>query len=500
MQRWTLPVVLLLGGMFAGSQLSQTIGQAPQRVPPIAQETASYRDVVKRVLPAVVSIDSRAKPIAVKDKGQGKKRAVPDDPRIPEEFRRFFEDFGGRIPELDQMPFPQHGFGSGFLVDPKGVIVTNYHVIDGADTVTVTLHDGRKFTAKDIRGDQRTDLAVIVLDAKGTTFPYLEFGDSAEAEIGDRVLAVGAPFGLAGSVTHGIISAKERSGLNMNFYENFIQTDAAINPGNSGGPLVTLDGKVVGINSAIKSRSGGFQGVGLAVASHLARDVVKALQTEGVVRRGYLGVQIRDVDAEVAKRLGLPEGKGVVVGEVFDKTPAAKAGLQAGDIVTAIDGTPVKDSKTLQHIIAYHARNQTAKLDVFREGKSTTINVMVEEQPKEFGAVAGTPTRRTPVDAESVPLGKIGVEVADLTAEQAESLGYRAGAKGVLVTKVEPGSVAAEAGLRKGMLINRLDNQKVTSAAAARKSLETADLNRGVLLQVQSPQGGTSFVLLKQEG
>jgi serine protease Do len=508
MQRWAFPIVLVLGGVIAGSQLPQLHsqnqtpeGRAPQRVPEIVQETASYRDVVKRVLPAVVSVESRPKAVAAKgkDKDKGAPRRAPADPRVPEEFRRFFEEFGGGLPEFDGTPMPQRGFGSGFFVDPKGVIVTNNHVVEGAATVTVTLQDGRKFKASDIRGDQRTDLAVIVLDIKNQTFPYLEFGESSSTEIGDRVLAVGAPFGLTGTVTQGIVSAKGRSGLNMNFYEDFIQTDAAINPGNSGGPLVTLDGKVVGINSAIKSRSGGFQGVGLAVASHLAKDVVKALKTDGVVRRGYLGVQISDLDDDIAERLGVKEGKGVVVGDVFENTPASKAGLQSGDVITAIDGANVKDSRTLQHIIAYHARNKEAELAVVRDGKNITVPVTIEEQPKTFGVADVPARRRAPVEAESIALDKIGIEVSDLSDDDAENLGYRPGVKGVLITRVEPDSVASEAGLRRGMVITRIDRTRVAGAEAAQKSLQSADLGRGVLLQVQSPQGGTNFVLLKQE-
>ncbi|MFO0865587.1 MAG: trypsin-like peptidase domain-containing protein [Gemmataceae bacterium] len=312
-----LTVALLVGsGVWIGHNLPVQ-GQQPAPKVSRVQELTSYRDVVKRVLPAVVSIESRSKPVKT---AKATRNPLPDDSRIPEEFRRFFEQLPNEADES-----PRQGFGSGFFVDPKGTILTNYHVVDGAEQVTVTLHDGRKFQSSKIHGDKRTDLAIVMLEGKGDNFPFLELDDSDQYEIGDRVLAVGAPFGLTGSVTHGIISAKGRNGLSLNMYEDFIQTDAAINPGNSGGPLVGLDGKVVGINAAIKSRSGGFQGVGLAVASNLARNVVKSLTTEGVVRRGYLGVQIRELNDEVAKRLGLEKDIGVVVGEVFEKTPAAKA-------------------------------------------------------------------------------------------------------------------------------------------------------------------------------
>lgn len=495
MKRWALLLVAVFMGGGAGSYVAVNGLQGQTKQPPvIARDLISYRDIVKKVLPAVVSIEAKAKVVPAKAKSKAARPSI-DDPRIPEEFRRFFEEFG-RIPELSETP--QLGFGSGFFIDPKGVILTNYHVVAGADTVQVTLQDGRKYVSRNIRGDQRTDLAVVLLDVKNTTFPYLELGDSEQAEIGDRVLAVGAPFGLAGSVTQGIVSAKGRSGLQMNFYEDFIQTDAAINPGNSGGPLVTLDGKVIGINAAIKSRSGGFQGVGLAVASNLAKHVAHALKTEGLVHRGYLGVSIRDLDPEVAVRLGLQDDHGVVIGEVQENTPAAKGGLQAGDIVTSIAGKRVKDGKTLQGIVADLPIQKPAAIKVLRDGKPVELQVTIEEQPKEFGAAAGRTPRRTPVETDAVPLDKLGLEVTDLTEDAAESFGFRAGVKGVVITRVQPGSVADEAGLLRGMLITKVDNQKVTSVSAVQQSLEKANLTRGVLLQVQSPQGGINFVLLKE--
>src|SRR5262249_50055526 len=265
----------------------------------IPGDLISYRDIVKQVLPAVVSIEAKSKPVQLNNKRP--KNPLPNDQQVPEEFRKFFEEFRfGEMPDSS----PRYGFGSGFFIDPSGVILTNFHVVDGADQVTVHLQDGRVLNSRNIKVDGRTDLAVVVLDQKGP-FPSLELGDSDVMQIGDHVLAVGAPFGLTGTVTHGIVSAKGRDRMNMNMYEDFIQTDAAINPGNSGGPLINLDGKVVGINAAIKSRSGGFQGVGLAIASNLATKVSKALRTEGVVHRGYLGVQIRELDPEVASRLGV---------------------------------------------------------------------------------------------------------------------------------------------------------------------------------------------------
>src|SRR5258708_6936229 len=304
MRSWSV----VLASLFVGSVVGGLVllpftlqGQGQSPAPPaVPKEMTSYRDVVKKVLPAVVSLESRAKPSA-KAK-QPKKRVPADDQQVPEEFRKFLEELNKQqAPDADDTP--DLGFGSGFLVDPMGVILTNFHVVDGADQVIVELKDGRKFTSKDIHGDAKTDLAIVrIEDSK--PFPYLQMGDSDQMEIGDRVLAVGAPFGLTGSVTAGIISAKGRN-LRLNMYEDFLQTDAAINPGNSGGPLVNLEGKVIGINSAIKSRNGGFQGVGMAIASNMAENVMRQLLKDGRVHRGYLGGQMQEIGPEVAAKLGL---------------------------------------------------------------------------------------------------------------------------------------------------------------------------------------------------
>ena len=350
------------GSIFLGSS---SIGQ-PALVQP-AREPLSYRDVVKRVVPAVVSIETFAKP---------KPGVRPlEDPSIPEPFRK---------PPGQNDP-TRLGFGSGFFVDASGVVVTNYHVVEGAETAVVQTQDGRKYRSKVMRTDRRTDVALILLDVKDAKFPVLEFGDSDAMEIGDRVLAVGAPFGLAGSVTQGIISAKGRNGLNMNMYEDFLQTDAAINPGNSGGPLVNLDGKVVGVCAAIKTKSGGFQGVGLAMASNLVKHIVPPLRDTGAVKRGYLGAHIRELDPDIADKLGLGADGGVIIAEVYDKTHAAKAGLKAGDVVTAIAGKRVKDGYALQRLVAALPLDQAVDVDVLRDSKRVRLTAVIEEQPASYG-------------------------------------------------------------------------------------------------------------------
>jgi serine protease Do len=507
MKRWSIAAACLLAGLVLGLFLAGPVlrGQIPGSNPAVLpRELTSYRDVVKTVLPAVVSVEARAKP-APKRPAANQPRRKPriDDERIPEELRKFFEDFGGTPfggnpfgGDEDGPPTPNLGFGSGFLVDPKGVVLTNYHVVDGADQVEVTLKDGRKFTSKDIKTDPKSDLAIIKLDAK-SDLPYLQLGDSDAMEIGDRVLAVGAPFGLTGSVTHGIISAKGRS-LRMNMYEDFLQTDAPINPGNSGGPLVNLEGKVIGINAAIKSRTGGFQGIGLAIASNLAKNIMEKLEKDGVVRRGYLGVQIKDItDREIAAKLGVGEAGGVLVSSVFEGTPGGKAGLKEGDVITTLAGKPVKEGRELQMVVASLPLGKPVQLQVVREGKPVNLEVTIEEQPQEFGTTRVPVPQAPPREKEGVKLEQAGLEVAELTPDLAEQFGYKETARGVVITAVDRDGPAYEAGLRRGMVIAKVNKQAVKSPESLNEMLGKSALAEGVLFQVQSPQGGTSFFVLK---
>jgi serine protease Do len=342
------------GGFFLSSA-SRPVQAEPRPVAVIPPELTSYRAIVKDVVPAVVSIESRVKT------------------RRPLRLR----DGGDRSVEL--------GLGSGVIVESSGVILTNYHVIDGADFVDVHLADGRKFSTQDMVGDKKTDLAIVRIKSD-KPFPFLALGDSSQMEVGDRVLAVGAPFGLTGSVTHGIISAKSRN-IKLNMYEDFLQTDAAINPGNSGGPQISLDGKVIGINSAIKSRSGGFQGVGLAISSNLAKTIMMQLLKDGVVHRGYLGVGIREVDHEVAEKLQVKENVGVLVTRVFPDSPSEKSGLKPGDIVTTIADKPIHEGSEFQKIILGLPAGKPVEVSYLRDGKARTAKVIVEDQPNDFGYV-----------------------------------------------------------------------------------------------------------------
>lgn len=496
MKRLSFAVVFVVSGAFLGTAVTRSAHQGPPAVAPdVLREPVSFRGIVKRVLPAVVSIESRTKPAA--------REALPGwrgrrDPRLPEEFRQFFQD---AVPQQFFRQAPSRiGFGSGFLVDPRGIILTNNHVVDGADVVTVQLSDGRKFTSKDIKTDPKTDLAIVRIDAKGK-LPFLRLGDSDKMELGDRVLAVGAPFGLVGSVTHGIVSGKGRS-LRMNMYEDFVQTDAAINPGNSGGPLVNLAGEVIGINAAIKSRTGGFQGVGLAVSSNLARDVMKQLLANGSVKRGYLGVQIKDVDDKgLAQRLGLRPGEqGVLVTRTFEDAPAARGGIKEGDVITSINGNPVKDGHDLQWVVARLPLNRPVGVRLVRDGQPRTVQVTVVEQPADLSVDrTPAPRRRGPAEEpEGIRIDKLGIEAGDLSADLAERLGYRSGLKGAVVLHIRRGSPALTE-LTPGMVITRVDKTPVDSAESLRSAVAGASLEKGVLLQVRSPRGGANYILLKSD-
>lgn len=463
------------------------------QLPTAPKDPTSYRDVVKKVLPAVVSIEHNGKPIAATKQSAPRRQPWFDNSQIPEEFRRFFEDF--------QFPFnmpslPQRSFGSGFIVDSSGVIVTNYHVVKGADQVTVKLADGRSFPSKEIKTDPRTDLAVVRIEAKGS-LPALQFDDSAAMEIGDRVLAVGAPFGFTGSVTAGIISGKGRN-PNSSIYEEYLQTDAAINPGNSGGPLVNLEGKVIGVNTAIKSNSGGSQGVGLAIPSNVARNIMDKLLKEGSVKRGYLGVQVRTLEPDVAARLGVEKNAGVVVARVMEGSPAAKVGIQPGDVITAVNGNPIHDPTELLRQVVKMTPKQSAKIAVIRDGKSMEVQATVDDQPADLGQVHALPTPAPGAEPNDLRLEKIGIELADLTSTLTQRFGHADRASGAIVTRVAPGSLAALANMEAGTLITKVDSTKVQSATEAKTALEKASLERGILLQVQHPKdGGTGYVMLK---
>jgi serine protease Do len=497
--RWPILAVTLAGGVAIGRWIEPSPAQGqPAPAVVIPAEMTSYRDVVRRVLPAVVSIDAKVKPKKVevqsRQRPRGQQRELP--PGIPDEFRRFFEGMQDR--DGFQMPPDGNlGSGSGFIVDPQGVIVTNNHVVDGADQVEVTLTDGRKFTSDNIKTDPRTDIAIVRIKADGP-LPFLPFGDSNAMEIGDRVLAVGAPFGLAGSVTHGIISAKGRDiGLNRRQADDLIQTDAPINPGNSGGPLVNLAGQVIGVNSAIKSRSGAWAGIGMAVAGNQARSVMQQLMTNGVVKRGYLGIEgARELSPAAAERYGLKNGHGVLIARVFPNSPASKSGLKPEDAIVGIGSTPVRDLRDLQRVVAGLPLNKPVELEIVRDGQPKTLKLTIEEEPADYGKGQTGRDIRVPREAGSVSVERAGLTLTDLTEDRAEAMGL-VQKGGAVILGVESGSPAAEAGLVRGAVIVKVDRQAVTNADGAKQALEKSNPDKGALVHVYSPQGGTEIVVVK---
>jgi serine protease Do len=504
MSRWTFVTagLMVAGGVGSYFGASALQGQTPS-APVFPKEMSSYREVVKRALPAVVSLETRATPVArrvPKAEGPQRRPRIEGMPGIPDEFfKRFMEGM-----ENGEMEMPaQRSAGSGFIIDPKGVIVTNNHVVDGADRVDITLTDGRHFVSKKIVTDRKNDLAIVYFEPKGT-IPSLEFGDSDSMEIGDRVLAMGAPFGLAGSVSQGIISAKGRFGMtnNRSTYEDYLQTDAAINPGNSGGPLINLEGRVVGIDTAIKSRSGGFQGVGLAISGNLAKSVVSQLMKDGVVHRGYIGVAVRPLTPEVANLMGLKEARGLELVSVSENSPAAKAGLQEGDIITSVAGHVVKDSRELQHLVGNLSLDKSYPVKVYRDGKDLTLSVFVRNAPENYGedrTILANSPKKEKAESEELSVKSLGIELQDLTSDNAEQFGFPEGKTGVVVAKVDPNSVAAEGGLSRGMILLKVGDKPVTSAAKAREMLQGSSLQKGVLVQVQTKQGAKVRVALQAE-
>jgi serine protease Do len=475
MKRVPLVVISLvlgasLGAYFSGAVLHGT-DTAPAASP---RELTSYRDVVKKVLPAVVSIEAKARTARPK--------------RRPSDFQ-----------DKAQSPDEPSNFGSGVLVDPKGIVLTNFHVVEEGDQVEVQLYDGRKFLSRDIKSDPKTDLAIVRIETK-VALPYLDLGDSDAMEIGDRVLAVGAPFRLTGTVTAGIVSAKGRN-LRLHLYEDFLQTDAAINPGNSGGPLINLEGKVIGINSAIKTRTGGFQGVGLAIASNLVRNVMTQLLKDGAVHRGYLGLQMRNiVSDEIANRLGLKEAKGVLVTSILDGSPAYKGGVQEGDVIVSVAGKPVQDDRQLQAVIAAQAPGKPVEVAVVRDGKPLAVRVTLVEQPNDFGPIRVPVPKLADLPREGLEVDKIGVEAVDLTPELAQDLGFREGTKGAVIVRLDREGLAAEAGLLRGMLVTKVDRKPVASAKELKELVGAGSAERGLMLLVQSARTGAGYVLLKPSG
>jgi serine protease Do len=442
----------------------------------------SFAPVVQRVTPSVVKVVSKQEGREVTM--QGRQGTPFDDPML----RRFFglPEQGEQNRRTFRTP-DRSGLGSGVIVSNDGYILTNNHVIADATELTVTLSDGRELKATVVGRDEKTDVAVIKVDAKN--LPAVTFADSEEVLVGDRVLAIGNPFGLGQTVTTGIVSATGRS-LAMGLdYEDFIQTDAAINPGNSGGALVDMKGRLIGINTAIFSRSGGFQGIGFAIPTQLARQVMDSLVQYGKVTRGFLGVGIQNLDAELSEHFGLGERKGVLIGEVKPDGPGAKAGLESGDVVVAWDGKPVEDVRRFRLAVAGNAPGSKVEATVLRDGEEKTIEIEVGAQPGSE-MVAGGPGAA----ADEGVLN--GVGVSDLTPAMRNEFGIPARVQGALITQVDPDSASAEAGLAPGDVILEINRKPVTSAQEAIDL--TKDFGSGKTLVKLWSRGGMHFVVVDE--
>ncbi len=447
--------------------------------------TTSFAPVIKKVTPSVVKVYVTTK----------SKTMTPQQNPFGNNdfFRRFFGDqFGGQDEQGPGMGHnfktpPQHGLGSGVIIDKDGYILTNNHVVDDADNIRVALNDGRELTAKVVGRDPKTDIAVLKIEAKD--LPYVTIADSDKIQVGDLCLAIGNPFGVGQTVTMGIVSATGRGGLGTD-YEDYIQTDAAINPGNSGGALVDAEGRLIGINTAILSRSGGYQGIGFAVPINMARSVMTSLLTNGRVVRGYMGVLIQDVTPALAKQFQIPDEKGALVGDVTPRSPADKAGFKSGDVILDFNNKPVTDSRHLKLQVAETAPGTSVPVKVLRDGKDMNLNVTLKELPNEQVAKA---------DNEKSGSGDAldGVTVGDVDQGARHQFELPGSAKGALVTNVEQGSAAYEAGLRPGDLIQEINRKPVQNADEAVKLSENVKDKSDILLKVWS-KGGSRYLVVDE--
>ncbi|KPW88271.1 DegQ family serine endoprotease [Pseudomonas syringae pv. coryli] len=447
--------------------LDVNLQQAPQTTN-VMQGPSSYADAVIAAAPAVVNLYTTK----MVNKGNN---PLFEDPQ----FRRFF---GDNTPKQKRM---ESSLGSGVMMSPEGYILTNNHVTTGADQIVVALKDGRETIARVIGNDPETDLAVLKIDLKN--LPAITIARSDSIRIGDVALAIGNPFGVGQTVTMGIISATGRNQLGLNTYEDFIQTDAAINPGNSGGPLFNMAGEVVGINSQIFTRSGGFMGLSFAIPIDVAMDVANQLKANGKVSRGWLGVVIQEVNKDLAESFGLDKPAGALVAQVLEDGPAAKGGVQVGDVILSANGQPIVMSADLPHLIGNLKDGSKAELEVIRDGKRQKLTVTVGALPdegQEMGDVGGTGAERSS--------NRLGVSVIELTAEQKKSLDL----KGGVAIKEVTGGPASLIGLQSGDVITHLNNQAITSSKQFTEVAKSLPKDRSVSMRVLR-QGRATFITFK---
>jgi serine protease Do len=447
----------------------------------------SFADLANQLLPTVVNIATTQTV-----KSGGAQASLPDlPPDSP--LQDMFKDY------LSQSKIPRHvtSLGSGFVIDPSGLIVTNNHVVEDADDITVTLNDGTSLPAKLVGHDEKTDLALLRVKSR-TPLPAAHFGDSDKARIGDWVIAIGNPYGLGSTVTAGIVSARDRD-IAAGPYDSFIQTDAPINRGNSGGPLFDMAGNVVGINSTIISPSGGSVGIGFAIPANMAREIVDQLRQFGQTKRGWLGVRVQQVTGDIAEGLGLPTAEGALVADVTANSPAAKAGVQNGDLVTAFDGKPIPDSRTLPRFVADTPIGKTVNMDVLRKGKKTTLHVTIAkledgadaESPKVAKISAGKPTSK---------LSQLGFSLLSIDGEARSKYHLGTEVQGVVVSAVDPDSPAGEKNFQPGDVIVEVQNQAVHTPDDVAKRVEAdAKSGRKVDLLLVNRGGELTYVAMRLE-
>jgi serine protease Do len=460
----------------APSRAVNMMGESGSPEPRTAGQLPDFVALAKKMRPLVVNISTTQ---VSEGRGAQQEFGNPfgeDDP-FNDFWKRFF---GGPLPRGPQR---QRSLGSGFIIDADGTILTNNHVVENAQKILVKLSDEQEYEAKVVGRDIKTDIAIIKVNTK-TALTAASLGDSDTLEVGEWVMAIGNPFGLDSTVTSGIVSAKGRH-IGQGPYDNFIQTDASINPGNSGGPLINLRGEVVGINTAIFSRSGGNIGIGFAIPINLVKELLPQLRGKGKVTRGYLGVLIQKVTPEIADSLGMDRGRGALVANVSKDGPAEKAGVKVGDVIIEFDGKEIKDSGDLPIVVARTPVDRKVRMKVLRDKKELQLTVSVGEL-KDEEVVASAPEK-----------GELGMTVQRLTPQIAESLGLER-AEGVVVSAVDPGSAADEAGIRRGDVILEVDRKPIRNIDEYKKSLAGVRKGKGVLLLVRRGES-TLFLALKPQ-
>ena len=484
------PAAVLSLALLAAACAAPTVVAEDSVADAIGHATAlsnAFRHAAEVATPSVVVVQSEAKPRpgrGPRGRGENPFKGTPFEGMFPDGIPEGFEF---NLPE--GMP-RRSGVGSGVIVDSSGIVLTNNHVVEGADEVTVRLTDGREFKAVEVKTDPDSDLAVVRL-AGAKDLPTARLGDSDRLSIGDWVIAIGNPFELETTVSAGIISGKGRE-LGGIRRAQFLQTDAAINPGNSGGPLVNLAGEVVGINTAIASSSGGYQGVGFAIPVNLAKWVSGQLIDKGEVERAFIGVQMGPLDTKMAEKLGVDGRKGVLVSDVVPGSPAADAGVQELDVITAFDDQPVQGTRSLQEMVERSTIGQAHRLTVLRDGKPLTLSINVKPLPKDLAqGPGGRPLRGSPAE-ETFYAKDFGLEVRDKASLPEDA--YE-GFTGVVVDRVDPDGLAAEAGLGPGVLIRSVDETNVTTIAEFAAAIEKESPADGVLLKIRTPRGNAAVVL-----